>query len=314
MTLGVGVIGVGTWGRQHARNFASIEKTRLIAVCDVKEENARKVGEEYGAEWYTDVDGLLRREDIDAVSVCTPASTHFEVATKSILSGKHVLVEKPITGSVEKALKLIEYAKEQDVFLMVGFIERFNPGVSKIIKVLESGIVGDPVITISRRVGPFWPDRVKDVGVVSDAAIHDVDLIHHIFKRKIVSVYAVGGCLRHRFEDYVAAMLRLDNGLTCIIEANWLTPRKVRELLITGEKGILKLDYLSQKIRIENDEWNMSSNDEWYEPLRIELEHFAESILKRKQPYPSGEDGVRALKVIDMILKSLKEGKVVELE
>ncbi|MEM3148185.1 MAG: Gfo/Idh/MocA family oxidoreductase, partial [Candidatus Jordarchaeales archaeon] len=240
MTLGVGVIGVGTWGRQHARNFASIEKTRLVAVCDIREENARKVGEEYGTEWYTDVDSLLRREDIDAVSVCTPASTHFEIATKSILSGKHVFVEKPMTGSVEKALKLIEYAREQGVFLMVGFIERFNPGVSKVIKILESDIIGDPVITISRRVGPFWPDRVEDVGVVTDAAIHDVDLARHIFKREIVSVYATGGRLKHRFEDYMAAMLHLDNGLSCIIEANWLTPRKVRELIITGEKGILK--------------------------------------------------------------------------
>ncbi|MBS7288063.1 MAG: Gfo/Idh/MocA family oxidoreductase, partial [Candidatus Freyarchaeota archaeon] len=186
MVIGVGVIGVGSWGRQHARNFASIEKARLVAVCDVKEENARKVGEEYGVNWYVDVDSLLKREDIDAVSICTPTSTHFELAAKSILSGKHVFVEKPMTSNIEEALKLIEYVEEQGVFLMVGFIERFNPGVSRVIKVLEDGIIGNPVVTISRRVGPFWPDRVEDVGVINDTAIHDVDLARYIFRREIV--------------------------------------------------------------------------------------------------------------------------------
>lgn len=311
--IGVGVVGVGFWGKQHARNFASIEKTRLVAVCDAIEENARRVGKEYGVDWYTDLDKFLRREDMDAVSVCTPASAHFEVATKSILSGKHVLVEKPMTADVEKALKLVECAKEQGVFLMVGFIERFNPGVSRVVKVLNSGIIGDPVMSISRRVGPYRPDRVKDVGVVSDSAIHDIDLARYMFRSEIDSVYAVGGRLRHKFEDYVAIMLHLTNGLNCVIEANWLTPRKKRELIITGEKGIVKLDYLSQKISVESDEWEMNSSAEWEEPLRKELEYFAECIIERKQPHPSGEDGVRALQVVNAVLESMREKKVVEL-
>ncbi|MEM1657640.1 MAG: Gfo/Idh/MocA family oxidoreductase [Candidatus Jordarchaeales archaeon] len=311
--LGVGVVGVGFWGKQHARNFASIEKTKLVAVCDVREEEARKVGKTYGVDWYTDLDEFLRREDMDAVSICTPTSAHFEVATKSILSGKHVLLEKPMTADVEKALKLVEYAKEQGVFLMIGFIERFNPGVLRVIKVLKSGVIGDPVMSISRRVGPYWPDRVKDVGVVSDSAIHDIDLARYIFRSEIASVYAVGGRLKHRFEDYVAIMLHLTNGLSCVIEANWLTPRKKRELIITGEKGIIKLDNLSQKISIESDEWEMSSSAEWEEPLRKELEYFAECIIERKQPYPSGEDGVKALQVINAVLESMKQKKVVEL-
>jgi len=305
-SLGVGVIGVGAWGKHHVRNFASIELAELVGVCDVREDVARRIGKEYGVEWYSDIEEFLKKEDMEAVSICTPTSTHYELAVKSVLSGKHVLVEKPMTSSLEEAIDLLTHVKEQGVFLMVGFVERFNPGVLKVIDVLRRGIIGEPVMAISKRVGPFWPERVGDVGVIKDVAIHDIDLVHYVFRRPVVSVYATGGCLRHKYEDYVTALLHLDNGLTCVVEANWLTPRKVRELSITGDSGIVKLDYISQKVRVESDEWIMNSKGEWREPLRLELEHFVSSILRNRQPQPSGEDGVRALRVAEAISESLK--------
>lgn len=312
--VGVAVIGVGFWGRNHARVYMEIPEAELIAVCDINSKRAEETAEKYGVEAYTDSRKLLRRDDVDAVSICTWTTTHAKETIRALKAGKHVLVEKPIANTAKEAKQIVEMAEKENLILMTGFIERFNPGVERIIKTIDEGAVGDVVSTTSRRVSE-WPERIGDVGVVKDSAIHDIDMMRYIFGEDPKTVFARAGKLKHkRFEDYAQIMLTFSHGKTAFIEANWLTPYKVRKLIITGSKGILTLDYLSQEIVIETEEKTFIPRYRWEEPLKRELKHFVECIRNNRQPLASGLDGLKALIICEAVLKSAAKGKSINLE
>ena len=312
--IGVAVIGVGFWGRNHARVYMEIPEAELIGVCDIDAKRAKETAEKYGVEAYTDSKKLLKRSDVDAVSICTWTTTHAKETIRALKAGKNVLVEKPIASTVREAKQIVKMAENERLILMTGFIERFNPGVERVIKTIEEGSIGDVVSATSRRVSE-WPERVGDVGVVKDSAIHDVDMMRYIFDEDPKTVFAKTGKLRHkRFEDYAQIMLTFSHGKTAFIEANWLTPYKVRKLIITGSKGIVTLDYLSQEIVIETEEKTFIPRYKWEEPLKRELEHFVECVRKNKQPLASGLDGLKALIICEAVLKSAVKGKSVNLE
>ena len=312
--IGVAVIGVGFWGRNHARVYMEIPEAELIGVCDIDAKRAKETAEKYGVEAYTDSRKLLKRSDVDAVSICTWTTTHAKETIRALKAGKNVLVEKPITSTVREAKQIVKMAENERLILMTGFIERFNPGVERVIKTIEEGSIRDVVSATSRRVSE-WPERVGDVGVVKDSAIHDVDMMRYIFDEDPKTVFAKTGKLRHkRFEDYAQIMLTFSHGKTAFIEANWLTPYKVRKLIVTGSKGIVTLDYLSQEIVIETEEKTFIPRYKWEEPLKRELEHFVECVRKYKQPLASGLDGLKALIICEAVLKSAAKGKSVNLE
>ena len=312
--IGVAVIGVGFWGRNHARVYMEIPEAELIGVCDIDAKRARETAEKYGVEAYTDSKKLLKRSDVDAVSICTWTTTHAKETIRALKAGKNVLVEKPIASTVREAKQIVKMAENERLILMTGFIERFNPGVERVIKTIEEGSIGEVVSATSRRVSE-WPERVGDVGVVKDSAIHDVDMMRYIFDEDPKTVFAKTGKLRHkRFEDYAQIMLTFNHGKTAFIEANWLTPYKVRKLIITGSKGIVNLDYLSQEIVIETEEKTFIPRYKWEEPLKRELKHFVECVRKNKQPLASGLDGLKALIICEAVLKSAAKGKSVNLE
>ena len=312
--IGVAVIGVGFWGRNHARVYMEIPEAELIGVCDIDAKRAKETAEKYGVEAYTDSKKLLKRSDVDAVSICTWTTTHAKETIRALKAGKNVLVEKPIASTVREAKQIVKMAENERLILMTGFIERFNPGVERVIKTIEEGSIGDVVSATSRRVSE-WPERVGDVGVVKDSAIHDVDMMRYIFDEDPKTVFAKTGKLRHkRFEDYAQIMLTFSHGKTAFIEANWLTPYKVRKLIVTGSKGIVTLDYLSQEIIIETEEKTFIPRYKWEEPLKRELEHFVECVRKNKQPLASGLDGLKALIICEAVLKSAVKGKSVNLE
>ena len=312
--IGVAVIGVGFWGRNHARVYMEIPEAELIGVCDIDAKRAKETAEKYGVEAYTDSKKLLKRNDVDAVSICTWTTTHAKETIRALKAGKNVLVEKPIASTVREAKQIVKMAENERLILMTGFIERFNPGVERVIKTIEEGSIGDVVSATSRRVSE-WPERVGDVGVVKDSAIHDVDMMRYIFDEDPKTVFAKTGKLRHkRFEDYAQIMLTFNHGKTAFIEANWLTPYKVRKLIITGNKGIVNLDYLSQEIVIETEEKTFIPRYKWEEPLKRELKHFGECVRKNKQPLASGLDGLKALIICEAVLKSAVKGKSVNLE
>ncbi|MEM2094159.1 MAG: Gfo/Idh/MocA family oxidoreductase [Candidatus Bathyarchaeia archaeon] len=307
--VGFGVIGAGFWGKNHSRVLAELPNTELVAVCDIDSSRAQEVARKYGAEWYTNLEEFLKRTDVGAVCVCTPTTTHATVSLAALSRGKHLLIEKPIADSVESARKIVNAVRRRDLLVMVGFIERFNPGLQRLKNLIESGALGDIVLVFARRVGR-WPERVGDVGVIKDSAIHDLDLMRYLFNEEPLSVYARAGSLGHKFEDYAEIMLKFSGIRSGFVEANWLTPRKIRTLTVTGKEGIAVLDFITQEIVLENAYETVIKKHEWKEPLKAELEHFATSIQEGRQPDVTAYDGLRALEICEAALISAETGTV----
>ncbi|MGQ4834487.1 MAG: Gfo/Idh/MocA family oxidoreductase [Candidatus Asgardarchaeia archaeon] len=311
MAVKVAVIGTGAWGKNHARVFFELNNAELVAVSDLNEERAKIIAKKYNCKAYKDYKELITSEKLDAVSIATPTTTHFEVAKFAIEHGLSVLVEKPMTATIEEARKLIDLAHDYSVLLMVGFITRFSVGVQKLKEIIEAGEIGEVVLINARRVGPFWPERVGDVGVIKDVAIHDIDGFRYLLNRDPLAVYATAGALKHKYEDHATIIMHFDKDLNGFIEANWLTPNKKREISVTGSKGIVSVDLLTQDIIMENDEWVMKSKIPWVEPLKQELGHFIESVAKRRVPMVTGEDGLKALIIAEKVIESAKKGEPV---
>ena len=309
--LGVSVIGCGSWGRNHARIYKELDNARLISVVDQDENRAREIGTRYGVEWYTDTDKIFKNSEIEAVSICTPTITHAEIALEAIEEGKHLLVEKPMTNTIKEAKMLIKAAKKKGVHLTVGFVERFNPAVTEAIKRVSSGEIGEVILAHARRVSRR-PLRIGDVGVIKDLGIHDIDVILQLFKNTPIEVYAIAGSIAHKFEDYANIILKYEGNRNAFIETNWLTPRKVRNLIITGTEGLINVEYITQRIIIENQKHLYQPFIENKEPLKIELQNFVDSILRDEPPKPTGEDGLRALQICEAAIKSSKMGKSVK--
>ena len=310
--LNVAVIGCGSWGQNHARVYNDLGNAKLQAICDKDSVIASKIGARYRVDWYTDVMEILKLDDIDALSICTPTTTHADIAIATIASGKHVLVEKPMTSTINEAKRLIKAAEVGGSCLSVGFVERFNPAVVEAKRMIERGVIGDVILARSTRVSRR-PLRVGDIGVVKDLAIHEIDIINHLFGLEAASVYATAGSISHDFEDYANIIIRFEDDRSAFIESNWLTPRKVRNLILTGTDGMMTVRYQTQEVTVENDHRLYMPHIEKQEPLYLELQHFVDSILKGEPPQPSGWDGLKALEICEAALQSAKEERPVKI-
>jgi UDP-N-acetylglucosamine 3-dehydrogenase len=308
MSINVAVLGCGSWGRNHARVYNDLETANLVAVVDLDGDRAREIGKKFGVDWYSDPEDVYSNPEIDAISICTPTITHAECGLRAIEAGKHVLVEKPMTNTLEEAEKLIEAAYEQGVKLTVGFIERFNPAVQKAMEFIAEDKIGDVILAHSKRVSR-WPKRIGDVGVIKDLAIHDIDVVNVLFGNRVVSVFATAGRIQHSFEDYANIMISYPDNKGAFVETNWLTPRKVRTLDITGTMGIIHIEYITQTIMVENEVQMYQPFIENEEPLKTELSSFVDCILEDEAPCVSGEDGLNALRICEAALLSAKHGE-----
>jgi len=312
--LCVAVIGVGFWGRNHARIFNELPDVELLAVCDTDNAKAESVGDKYGVEAYNSSQELLKRKDLEAVSICTWTTTHAAEAIGALESGKHVLVEKPLANTVKEARKIVSFARNKEKHLMVGFIERFNPSVQRARDLLRKGDIGELVSATAKRVSA-WPERIGDVGVVKDYAIHEIDIMRKIFEEDPATVYAKVGSLKHlKYEDYAQIMLTFGRGKTAFIEANWLTPYKIRSLTLTGSEAIISLDYVTQQITVETSEKTLKPRYEWLEPLRLELQHFVKSIIQDEEAEVTGIDGLKALIIAEAAIASSQENRAIGLK
>jgi len=312
--LGVAVIGTGFWGRNHARNFKEIDETELLAVCDINPERAKAVAEQFDVDAYTDSRKLLKRRDIEAVAICTWSTKLAFEALRALKAGKHVLLEKPMARTTREARKILELARTKERILMVGFLMRFIPGVQRIREAVNNQEIGSIVCATARRVSQ-WPERIGDVGVIKDLAIHDIDIMRNLFAEDPVAVYAKAGSLKHRkFEDYAQIMLAFNEGKTAFIEANWLTPYKIRRLIVTGSEAIMTVDYLTQEVTIETAGQTLTPRYDWAEPLKLELQHFSNCVLRNKQPTITGKDGLKALQIAEAALKSAEKCKIIKLK
>ena len=297
-TVNVGVIGVGAMGENHVRVYHKMEEANLMGVSDVSERALKKIEKKYGAKGYTDYCELLANPEIEVVSVCVPTTFHHAVVMEAIRHKKHVLVEKPIAFTLTEAEEMIAAAKDAGVILATGHVERFNPAVQKAKELIDDGVIGDIVSAFAKRVGPL-PPRIKDVGVSIDLSIHDLDIMNYLFEEEITQVYGT--------------MVSFDNESTGIIEVNWLTPYKRRELELTGTAGIISVDYIQQSIEVFG-KFAQDIEIVHEEPLKGELKSFLNSVVEEKEPVITGEDGLKALKMVIAANKSSKEHRPVSLD
>lgn len=320
--LRAAVIGVGAMGQHHARVYTDLEAVELVAVADPDEQARAPLARRYGLRAYADYREMLDRERPDLVSVAVPTALHSAVAEEVIGRGISLLIEKPIAASVEEGRRIIDLARTAGVHLGIGHIERFNPAVIALKQHLDQGELGRIFQISVRRISPF-PSRIMDVGVVIDLATHDLDILYYLTGSEVQRVSAeIGRQLHTRHEDLLCALLRFQNGVIGLLHINWLSPTKIRELVVNGEGGMFVVDYLIQELTLYK---NRQGGQAWetlrlftsvsegdmiryhiarQEPLRLELEAFVRSVLC-DQPFPvSGEDGLRALALAQRILES----------
>ena len=312
--LGVAVIGTGQWGKNHARVYKELPSTELVAICDVNAERAKAIAAQYGVKAYSDSAQMLKNKDIEAVNVCTWSTILAKEALKALRAGKHVLVEKPMATNTQQAQKLVQTAQENGLHLTVGFLMRFIPGLQQIRQSVENKKIGDFVCATAKRVSQ-WPERIGDVGVVKDTAIHDIDVMRFISGEDPITVYAKMGSMKNRkFEDYAQIMLTYKDGKSAFIESNWLTPYKTRALTVTGSDAIMRLDYITQDLWIEQQTETLQPRYPFQEPLKLELQHFVDCIVEKKKPVVTGEDGVRALEVAQAAMQSSAKNRAIQLK
>ena len=313
-TINVGVVGVGAMGENHVRVYHKMEEANLVAVSDVSERALKKIEKKYGAKGFTEYSDLLENPEIEVVSVCVPTTFHHAVVMEAIKNGKHVLVEKPIAFTVQEAEEMIAAAKEAGVMLATGHVERFNPAVQKAKELIDDGVIGDVVSAFAKRVGPL-PPRIKDVGVSIDLAIHDLDIMNYLFEEDVTLVYGSMNCSfdDSEFEDHAEIMVNFNNEATGIIEVNWLTPYKRRELELTGTAGIISVDYIKQSIEVYG-KFAQDIQIKHEEPLKSELKSFLNAVMNGEEPEITGEDGLKALKMVIAANRSSKEHKPISFE
>ena len=301
-------------GENHVRVYHKMEEANLMGVSDVSERALKKIEKKYDAKGYTDYCELLANPEIEVVSVCVPTTFHHDVVMEAIRHKKHVLVEKPIAFTLTEDEEMIAAAKEAGVILATGHVERFNPAVQKAKELIDDGVIGDIVSAFAKRVGPL-PPRIKDVGVSIDLAIHDLDIMNYLFEEEITQVYGTMNSSfdDSEFEDHAEIMVSFDNESTGIIEVNWLTPYKRRELELTGTAGIISVDYIQQSIEVFG-KFAQDIEIVHEEPLKGELKSFLNSVVEEKEPVITGEDGLKALKMVIAANKSSKEHRPISLD
>jgi UDP-N-acetylglucosamine 3-dehydrogenase len=325
----VAVVGVGSMGRNHVRVYAEMPGVELVAVMDSNPGAAAKVEQIYRVCGYTDLDEMLEKERPEAVSVVVPTSEHFAVAKRLMEAGCQVLVEKPIAATLDDAEELIQIANRLNRVLMVGHIERFNPAIIELKRRLDVGELGPIFQVNARRLGPF-PTRINDVGVVMDLAPHDLDVMRYLTGSEVTQIYArTKHLVRTSQDDLFVGVLNFEDGTLGLLEINWLTPTKIRELYVTGARGMFRVNYLTQDLYFyENAD---AASNGWpalsvmrgvsegvvnqfairkKEPLRGELEAFIESVQGNCAPPVSGRDAQAALKLAMALIESATTGEL----
>jgi UDP-N-acetylglucosamine 3-dehydrogenase len=300
----VGVIGLGAMGKNHVRVYSELPGVELTGIADADYGLAQSLAKKYHTRPFSDYKELLR-EDLDAVSIAVPTSFHREVALAAVDADINMLIEKPIADSVSAGSSIIEAASKNQVKLMIGHIERFNPVIPVIKKEIEGAEVSLVEIT---RIGPF-PPRIRDVGVVIDLATHDIDLLRYITGSEFKTVYSLTSRNLAPYEDAAILLFEMENGIIGRVTVNWLTPFKVRTINIPTKEKLIKASLIDQKVTTyskykENDSYSVKElSVPFGEPLKLELEAFIHSLKNNIRPPITGEDGLKALEVANLCLQ-----------
>lgn len=323
----VAVIGAGFMGQNHLRVLRELDNIKIVSLAEKNNQLLEKTSSKLNISGYKDYKKMLNNELIDIVFIVIPTDFHYEVASFALEKGINVFVEKPFTKTIKQGKKLINLAKKKRLILGVGHIERFNPVITALRKHLDSGKIGKVFQITIRRIGPY-PYRVRDVGVFMDLATHDIDIMRYITKSEIVKVSASSSFVFSRDkEDTAVGTLYFKNNVLGVIITNWISPTKIREITINGEKGMFIANLITQDLyfyennykettweslgalrgMIEGDMTRIYISRD--EPLKLELSSFIDSVIEGIPFLVSGEDGLDAVRIATKLMRnaSLKQ-------
>lgn len=311
MVTKIAVIGVGGWGKNHARVLK--ELGCLAAICDLDAARAKEIAGKHDVESYSSVDEMLSKEQLGGCLVCTPTKTHAAVAKKLMDHGVNTFVEKPMSFSSKECEEMMAVAEKKKVVLTSGYVERFNPAVSDTRKLIEGGMYGDPMMIEFHRENRM-PLHIKDVGVIYDTSVHDIDAAMFLFGSRPNVVFARAGKRFHTFEDFATIMLGFEGQKVAIIASNRLTPKKVRTFSAVCTDGIITGDFLTQEIRIDHGDATITPRRQFQEPLTLELRNFVEAIEGRGKIVVTAADATNVTKVAEAAILSSNTGSPVYLD
>jgi predicted dehydrogenase len=293
----------------------------LVALADAVESTLDVGVRQTGAESFNDAFAMVDTVSMDGLVIASPTTTHARIALAAIERGIPVLIEKPLAASIEDGLQVVEAARRRKVPVQVGHVERFNPSLRELVRLLREGWLSTIYSISSRRAGPF-PARIRDVGVTVDLATHDVDILSWVTRERPTRVYAeIAQRVHAEHEDLLFGLLHYPSGATGFLDVNWLTPTKRRHLHVVGEEGMFDLDYLTQRLTFTRhaDTANPTlirgyaptfSGDVYevpvsnLEPLAAEVDAFLDVIRDRTAPTVDAEDGLWAVAIADALLSS----------
>jgi len=326
----VGLAGLGTMGRNHLRVLAGHPVAHLAAVSDPVPAAVEAAVDSSGAQGFAEPLAMIAEADLDAVVIAAPTTAHEALARAAIERDVPVLVEKPLAATVDEAIRIVEAGKARGVPVQVGHVERFNPAVLELGRLLADGWLSAIYAIVSRRAGPF-PARIRDVGVTIDLATHDVDILSWIAGERPVRVHAETAQRIHAtHEDLLFGLLRFPSGARGMLDVNWLTPDKRRQLIVIGEEGMFELDYLTQRLVFtkapllaepslirgyaptfagDTAELPVESR----EPLVAEIDSFLRVVREGGRPVVDGEDGLWAVALAGALLEAAAGGRPVDL-
>ena len=318
--LKVGVVGVGRMGQRHCRVYANLRRVRLAGVCDPDPEVGRTVASLYEVPFFASTEDLLRQ--VEAVSLAAPTGLHFDLAIHCLSRGVHVLVEKPMTGTIEQAEALAQAAAASDLTVAVGHIERFNPAYIELKHVLEDM----KMLAVNiRRLSPYSSSN-KDVDVVLDLMLHDLDLVSDLIGGDPLLMGAYGLSAVGGTADYAVAQLGCIGGPLVTLTASRVTEQKIRSVEVTAQEAYLEGDLLNKGVAVyrhaigeylNHNRQGVKYRHECiverihvpnFEPLFLELQHFVDCILDGKRPLISAEDGLRGLRLANEIRRTIYDG------
>lgn len=333
--LKIGVIGYGYWGPNIVRNFNGIDGAKVTSLCDLNEVVLGKASKVYPAMAMTkDTNQVLSSKDVDAVAIITPVFSHFDLAKKALEQGKHVFVEKPFTSTVAQAEELIELAAKKNLQIMVDHTFLFTGAVQKIKQLVSEGHLGKLFYYDSMRVnlGLFQ----HDVNVVWDLAPHDFAIMDYVIPERPMAVSATGEIHYNGLEDVAYVTVYCENNVIAHFNVNWLSPVKVRNTLIGGDKKMLvwndleadeKLKIYDKGVDVKTREnvydllVSYRSGDAWVpkiaqiEALRAEAEYFVDCVENNKTPLNDGVSGLRVVKMLEATNASIKaKGALINLQ
>jgi len=292
----VGVIGLGHLGKIHARIYSGFKDVRITFVCDIIKTRAKRIAEELNVPYSTDFRDCLG--EVDALSIATPTSSHYQIAKECIKHKIDVLVEKPLAPDLMQAKRLITLAKKNNCILQVGHVERFNKALQAI-----RDIPGEIKFIECHRIGPF-KKRSLDISVVLDLMIHDLDIILELVPSKVKQIQAVGTRVITPLPDIANSRIRFENGTICNITSSRVSEEALRKIRIFKENCYISLDYMRQTVKIYTKQKNKIRRKnikiKKAQPLKLELRSFIDAVKNRREPPSSGE---KVLSALDIALK-----------